>query len=86
MGTGEAEELQCSWAGGLGAGCGLGSLALTTKPSSYWGLVTRGSLLCSYVEAVCGQSHGKPKSERKMTKGEREKNTEDRGGQSVPGK
>lgn len=39
-----------------------------------------------YVEAVCGQSRGKPESERKATKGEREKNIVDPVGQSVPGK
>lgn len=44
------------------------------------------SLLCLYVEAVCGQSRRKPESERKATKGEREKNIADPVGQSVPGK
>lgn len=75
-----------AWLGGRGLAAVQGPWALETKPCSYQGLVTRGSPLCLYVEAVCGQSHGKPKSERKMTKGEREKSTEDRVGQSVPGK
>lgn len=84
-GVGEAEELLPSWAQRGVLAVVWGSLALT-KPSSYQDFVTWGSPLCSYVEAVCGQSHGKPKSERKMTKGEREENTEDRVGQSVPRK
>lgn len=75
-----------AWLGGWGLAAVQGPWALQTKPCSYQGLVTRGSPLRLYVEAVCGQSHGKPKSERKMTKGEREKSTEDRVGQSVPGK
>lgn len=85
LGWGQERQKSCSPAG-LELVVVWGPLALTAKPRSYQGLVTRGSPLCLYEEAVCGQSHRKPKSERKMTKGEREKNTEDRVGQSVPGK
>lgn len=84
--TGEVEGCSVAGLGAWGLAVVWGCLAFTTKPSSYRGFVTWGSPLCSHVEAVCGQSQGKPKSERKMTKGEREKNTEDRVGQSVPGK
>lgn len=70
--TGDRAELRPGWAGGWGLAGVQGPLAFQTKPSSYQGLVTRGFPLCLYVEAVCGQTHGKPKSERKMTKGERE--------------
>lgn len=86
MGVREAEGLLPHLAGGWGLSVVQCLLAPQEKTSSYRGLVTWGSPLCLYVEAVCGQSCGKPKSERKMTKGETEKNIVDRVGQSVPGK
>lgn len=86
MGTRETEGLLPCLAGGWGLSVVQCLLVSQEKPSSYCALMTWGSPLCLYVEAVCGQSCGKPKSERKMTKGEMEKNIVDRVGQSVPGK
>lgn len=71
MGTGETEELQPSLASGLGLAVVQGPWALKTKPRSYQGLVMRGFPL-----RLCGQTYRKPKSERKMTKSEREGRTQ----------
>lgn len=80
--AGGAEDYSLAWLGGWGPPSP-GSLNKAQKLSRPGDL---GSPLRLYVEAVCGQSLGKPESERKATKGDKEKNIADRVGQSVPRK